>query len=78
MLAPAACAPAPLVQPAATADSVLRAQYAARGPRGAMTGDEAGKIMHGYAAGIGRALAQKSSSTTDVGAAAMGGRAYDH
>jgi hypothetical protein len=68
-----ACAPAQLTQPSATADSVMRAQYAARGSHGAMTGDEAGKIMHGYVEQIGKSR----SSRPNVQNTAMGGRAYD-
>ena len=36
------------VHPAATSDQVLAAQYRARGPRGAMTGTEAGIIAEAY------------------------------
>jgi hypothetical protein len=71
----AACAPARLVQPSATADSVMRAQYAAKGSHGAMSGDEAGKVMHGYVEQIGKPSLR--SSTSDVRNQAMGGRAYD-
>ena len=42
----AGCADA--VHPAATSDQVLAAQYRARGPRGAMTGTEAGIIAQAY------------------------------
>jgi hypothetical protein len=72
----AACAPARLAQPSATADSVMWAQYAARGSHGAMSGDEAGKVMHGYVEQIGKPALQ--SSTSSVRNQAMGGRAYDH
>jgi hypothetical protein len=72
----AACAPARLVQPSATSDSVMRAQYAARGSHGAMSGDEAGKIVRGYAEQIGKPALR--SSTSSVRNQAMGGGAYDH
>lgn len=76
VLALTACMPARLTQPSATSDSVMRAQYAAKGAHGAMSGDEAGKVMHGYVEQIGKPALQ--SSTSSVRNQAMGGRAYDH
>jgi hypothetical protein len=41
------CAAAPAA-PAATADSVLAAQYRASGTHGALTGEEADRVMQAY------------------------------
>lgn len=60
------CAPGP-VHPSATADDLLRAQYAAGGKHGAMGGEEAARIMQTYSNGIGRDLPPQpdASSTAD-------------
>jgi hypothetical protein len=52
------CAATP-ASPAATADSVLSAQYRASGAHGALTGEEADRVMHRY-----EGTARQSASQT--------------
>lgn len=66
-LLPMACSPGS-VEPRATADSVVHAQYAARGPHGAISGDEASRIAGIYAGQIGAPIHQDWSGNQGIGA----------
>lgn len=55
------------VPPAATSDQVLAAQYKALGPRGVMTGAEAGVIADAYRKNIAAPLAPTAPDTVSHG-----------
>lgn len=56
-----------MVAPAATSDLVLAAQYKALGPRGVMTGTEAGIIADAYRSGIATSAAPAVSDMAGGG-----------
>jgi hypothetical protein len=66
----AACAAHP-VPPSASVDDIMRRQYAADGPHGAMTGEEAGTIHDAYIAHIGAAAPETPDPRPATGDGAM-------
>jgi len=73
-----ACSGGP-VQKSATSDSVLQVQYAAGSPYGAMSGEEASKIVESYNERIGTSLSPGSSSlVSEQGRYSSADRSYGH